>query len=291
MKPNHSLKRAPVVARLARTLEFMNDIPAELQPLADFIEAKAAKIDEHQRLMESDQYREQATRLTRLLKGAVEALQACWLVSTRSRSLSDDKLTFRFIDDAIFSLVGISSAINNGAHNPARREMRYLLESACKHYHVDSSQHAGGMPLSDKLEYLKANVPRSSIDFVEAQEFFALDDSKTKELRSELKDMYSQSCKYVHRSKEQIDDYLASVSRGASPGFESVSEFRRMNREFARLCDVVVYLVLSVLGPSGLAGDLFVKVFDGDATWPYHKTKYCKALSEHYNYKAERGAK
>lgn len=60
------------------------------------------KIDEHKKLMESDAYREQAARLTRLLKGAVEALQACWLMSTRTSSLSDATLTFRFIDDMIF---------------------------------------------------------------------------------------------------------------------------------------------------------------------------------------------
>jgi len=269
----------------------MNEIPPELQPFADFIQAKEAKIAEHKQLMESDQYREQATRLTRLLKGAVEALQACWLMSTRSSYLSDETLTFRFIDDAIFSLVGISSAIFNGAHNPARREMRYLLESVCKHYHVDSSQRVGGELLREKLEDLKVNVPRSSINFVGDQDFFALDDCKAKELRSDLKDMYSQSCRYVHRSREQIDEYLAAVNRGTSPGFESASEFRTMNQEFARLCDVVVYLSLSVLGPSGLAGDLFLNVFDGNETWPYHKTKYCKALSEYYNYKAERSAK
>ena len=64
-----------------------------------------------------------------------------------------------------------------------------------------------------------------------------------------------------------------------------------MNREFARLCDVVIYLSLAVLGPSGLAGDVYVHSFDEDKTWPFHKTKYCKTLSEHYNYKAERGAK
>ena len=78
--------------------------------------------------------------------------------------------------------------------------------------------------------------------------------------------MYSQLCRYVHRSKEQIDEYLAAVNIGTSPGFELVSEFKAMNREFARLCDVVVYLALSVLGLSGLAGDLFVNVFDRDAT-------------------------
>lgn len=269
----------------------MNEIPPEPQPLADFIQAKEAKIAEHKQLMESDQYREQATRLTRLLKGAVEALQACWLMSTRNSYLSDETLTFRFIDDAFLSLVSIRSAIFNGAHNPARREMRYLLESVYKHYRVDSSQRVSGKLLREKLEDLKVNVPRSSIDFVGDQYFFALDDCKAKELRSDLKDMYAQSCKYVHRSREQIDEYLAAVNRGASPGFESVSEFRKMNQEFARLCDVVVYLFLSVLGPSGLAGDVFVNVFDGNKTWPYHKTKYCKALSEYYNYKAERGAK
>ncbi|MDY0390967.1 MAG: hypothetical protein RBQ88_08610 [Desulfobulbus oligotrophicus] len=269
----------------------MSEIPAELQPLADFIRARAVKIDEHKKLMESDQYREQVTRLSRLLKGAVEGLQTCWLMSTRSSALSDETLTFRFIDDAIFSLVGISSSISNGAHNPARREMRYLLESVCKHYHVDSSPRVGGRSLSDKLDDLKANVPRSSINFVEGQEFFALDNAKTKELRSDLKNIYSQSCKYVHRSKEQIDEYLAAVSRGSSPGFESVSEFRAMNREFARLCDVVIYLSLAALGPSGLAGDVFVHGLDEDKTWPYHKTKYCKVLSDYYNYKAERGSK
>jgi len=241
--------------------------------------------------MESDQYREQVTRLKRLLKGAVEALQACWLMSTRNSALSDETLMFRFIDDTIFSLVGISSSISNGAHNPARREMRYLLESVCKHHYVDTSPRVAGKSLTEKLNDLKSNVPRSSIDFVAGQKFFALDEVKEKELQSELIDMYARSCKYVHRSKEQIDEYLAAVDRGTSPGFESVSEFKVMNREFARLCDVVVFLSLAVLGPSGLAGDVFVQVFDHDNAWPYHKTKYCKALSEHYNYKAERGRK
>lgn len=267
----------------------MSEIPAEHQPFADFVRARDAKIDEHKKLRDSDQYREQSTRFTRLLKGAVEGLRACWLISTRSSALSEETLTFRFIDDAIFSLIGISSSINSGAHNPARREMRYLLESVCKHYHVDSSQRAGGKPLTEKLYDLKENVPRSSMSFVEDQQFFSLDDSKTKELRSDLKDMYAQSCKYVHRSKEQIDEYLAAVNKGTSPGFESVSEFRAMNQEFARLCDVVIYLSLAILGPSDLAGDVFLQVFDKDKTWPYHKTKYCKALSEHYNYKAECG--
>lgn len=268
----------------------MNENPTEHQLFADLFQAKAAKIDEHRKLMESDQYIEQATRLARLLKGAVEALHACWLVSTRTRVLSDETLTFRFIDDSIFSIVGIGSSIGNGAHNPARREMRYLLESACKHYHVDTGKRAGNKPLSEKLNELRENVPRSSIDFVEEQEYFALDNCKAKELRSDIKDMYSQTCRYVHRSREQIDQYLAAVNRGSSPGFESVGEFRTINREFARLCDVVVYLALSVLGPSGLAGDLFVHMLDEVASWPYHKTKYCKALSEYYNYKAERRA-
>jgi len=169
--------------------------------------------------------------------------------------------------------------------------MRYLLESVCKHYHVDTSPRVTGKSLAKKLIDLKLNVPRSSIDFVKDQKFFALDEAKAKELQSEIKDIYAQSCKYVHRSKEQIDEYLAVVNRGTSPGFESVSEFRAMNREFARLCDVVVFLSLAVLGSSGLAGDVFVQVFDQDNSWPYHKTKYCKALSEHYNYKAGRERK
>lgn len=273
---------------LTQVLEVMSTIPDSLLPFSDAVRARIEKTDAQKALMESDQYREQATRQTRLLKAAVEALQTCWLTSTRSDALSNETLTFRFIDDAICSLISISNSICNGLHNPARREMRYLLESVCKHYHVDSAPGVGNKSLSEKLDKLKTNVPRSSIEFVVNQSFFALDDGKTSELRADLKSMYAQSCKYVHRSKEQIVEYLAAANKGSSPGFESVEEFRAMNREFARLCDVVLFLSLAVLGPSGLAGDIFLQVFDEDELWPYRKTKYCKALSEHYNYKVER---
>lgn len=291
MGPTNNLCRRANARETTLVPEVMSEIPAEFKVFADLIRVRSAKIEEHQKLLVSDKYREQSTHLQRLIEGAVEALQTSWIMSTRSSTLSDETLTFRFIDDAIFSIVGIGNLISNGAHNPARREMRYLLESVCKHYHVDASPLVSGSPLEDKLVELKVNVPRSSIDFVDGQDFYSLDRAKANELQAELKDMFATSCKYVHRSREQIDEYLAGVKNGTSPGFESVAEFKTMNREFARLCDAVIFLTLAVLGPSGLAGDLFVHSFDQNKSWPYHKTKYCKALSEHYNYKAERRSK
>jgi hypothetical protein len=266
----------------------MMDILEELKPINDMILARKAKIDNYKELMESDQYREQEIRLTKLMNGALKGLQASWLMSTRSQKLSDNTLTFRFIDDAIFSVYGIANSIKHGAHNPARREMRYLLESVCKHHYVDTNPTLSGKNLSERLNELENNVSRSTIEFVGEQLFFSLDEHKSKELASELKDIYSQCCKFVHRSRDQIDLYLMSVEKGSSPGYESVKEFSGVNREFARLCDMVLFLTLSILGPSGLAGDLFVQVFDGDNTWPYHKTKYIHILSKYYDYKMER---
>ena len=253
--------------------------------------ARKTKIDGHQQLMASDQYREQEIRLNKLMSGALETLQASWLMSTRSKELFDNTLTFRFIDDTIFSVYRVANSIKHGAHSPARREMRYLLESVCKHHYVDTNPALAGKNLSERLDELENNVPRSTIEFVDGLSFFSLDEPKSKELANELKDIYSKCCKYVHRSRDQIDLYLASIQKGSSPGFESVKEFRNVNREFARLCDTVLFLTLSVLGPSGLTGDLFVQVFDDQSSWPYHKTKYIQLLSKHYDYKVERQSK
>lgn len=81
---------------------------------------------------------------------------------------------------------------------------------------------------------------------------------------------------------------MAAIERGSSPGFESVSEFRAVNREYARLCDVILFLNFCILGPPGLAGDVLVNVFDDNPRWPYHKTKYMSRLSKYHDYKMER---
>lgn len=180
----------------------MDDLPEELRPFRDALLAKTEKIRAHKELMESEPYREQQTRLHRLMRGAIEALLANWLMSTRSSSLSDQTLTFCFVDDAIFSVVGIASAIENGAHGPARREMRYALETACKHYYVDCDKALGGADLQQRLDKLEHDIPSSTVSFIKGTDFFSLDPGESKELTDEISSMYSQLSKCVHRSRD-----------------------------------------------------------------------------------------
>jgi len=207
-------------------------------------------IEEHNKLRQSAQYKEQETRSKRLTHDAIQALQICWLMSTRSQELSDNWLTFRFIDELIYSLIAISIQINEGLHNPARREMRYLLESAVKHYYVDNALSLPNAKFDERMKILGNPhlVPRSSVSFAPELKIFAFEEDTGNEFSNEITGLYSDLCKYVHRSKEQIDIYLNLIEKGVHPGFESIDEYRKINQEYARVCDIILTMNFASLG-------------------------------------------
>lgn len=251
------------------------------------LENKKKAIAEHEKLRDSDEYKSCINRLHRLTLGALNCIKYCSAMSLRSKSISEDTLTYGLIDDTLFTLVGISILIFNGTSAPARREMRYLLESTTKHYLVDVQLTKWTKNLEEKLIILNNDIPRSSFSYIDSINIFAFDDKINDEFHNDIHQFYSQLCKYVHRSKEQIDQYIDSFNKGSSPAFESVADFEHVLNDFSRLCDIVLVVVMSSLG-SGLAGDILVDYFDGDKKWPFHRTKYMKMFSKFYDYKSER---
>jgi len=255
----------------------------------EVIEKKRKLVEEHQKLRESDEYQSKVKRLERLTMGAIKCIKYCSAMSLRSKHISHDTLTFGLIDDTLFTLVGISTLISNGTSSPARREMRYLLESTTKHYLVDVQITKWTKTLEQKLDILNTDVPRSSFSYIDDITIGAFDEKTNIEFRNDIHQFYSQLCKHVHRSKEQIDLYLESFEKGSSPAFESVDDFDRVLKDFSRVCDIVIVVVMSSLG-IGLAGDILVDCFDGNNKWPFHKTKYMKSFSKNFDYKFERNS-
>lgn len=255
--------------------------------IRDILEKKKKAIEDHKKLRESDEYQSKVKRLERLTQGAIICIKYCSNMSLRSKHISHDTLTFGLIDDTLFTLVGISTLISNGTSSPARREMRYLLESTTKHYLVDVQKTKWTKTLEQKLDILNTDIPRSSLSYIDEINIGVFDEKTNTEFRNDIHQFYSQLCKYVHRSKEQIDLYLDSFEKGSSPAFESVDDFDKVLQDFSRICDIVLVVVMSSLG-IGLAGDILVDFFDDNNKWPYHKTKYMKLFSKYFDYKFER---
>ncbi len=247
--------------------------------------ARGEAISRHEQLRNAEPFTSQTKRLHRLTQGFTYALQVVWVTSTRSRNIFDDFLTIRFLDDTIQSSIAIMSLAKEGQLTVAKREMRYMLESCSKHMYVDLKQM--GKPMTEKLIFLEQNVPRSSVNFTNDLRLYEFSESENKEFRDTISALYSDLCKYVHRSREQIEEALRLYRRGIFLGFETAQELGSFVRVLARLYDVVLVLHFHALGVS-FSGDVFIQVLDEAKEWPYHKTKYVKRLSSYFNYKHER---
>lgn len=119
---------------------------------------RSKRIETHQKLRESKPYQDEL----KCIKGAtydfLKAVQACFLMSRRAPDIYDNMLVFRLTDDAIQSAIACLSLIDQGFHNPVRREMRYMIESGVKNLYVD--QRKSKEPLEKKLEFLHNEVDR-----------------------------------------------------------------------------------------------------------------------------------
>jgi len=257
-------------------------------PISQVIDKRNEHIAGHDELRAKEPFVSQTKRLQRLTDGVAFGLHAVWFMSRRCPSIYDEFLTFRFYDDTIQSIVAIWSLAKEGQLTPAKREMRYLLESCAKHVYVDLKKMSKS--LKEKLTYLEMEVSNSSVSFVDDFRLYQFSDTENKEFMGNIRSRYSSLCKYVHRSPEQIEEALRLLQRGVSPGFETAQDVETFCRELGQLYDLILVMHFNALGMS-LAGDVFTNALDSSEKWPYHKAKFVKLLSSYFDYKHERKAR
>jgi hypothetical protein len=216
----------------------------------------------------------------------VATLRLCWMATTRAGDWVDKSLFMRSIDDLMQSAILIRTAVYEGAHNPARRELRYMIELAIKALYVD--QKMPKSPLDARLVYFDRKLDPASITPVKNLAFAILVDTKAKSVTDKLLAAYSRACVYVHPSVRQIEERLELVERGISPGFETADELRQSNDEVFEGFSLVLVLLFEAIG-SSFAGDIWETggLSDRDG-WIFHGHPLVAALDEYFDYKAER---
>lgn len=235
--------------------------------------------------MEQPEFREKMVFLDRVCESFLRGVTACFLMSTRSRSLSEDSLSLRLTDDYIQSAVSIRAMATNGAQDPAKRELRFLVEASVKYLLVD--QKLPSSSFADKLQFLRDKVPRSSVDIVDELVLSGLPATEQTGLKNEVKDIYAKLSAFVHPSITQIQEDINRYARGEFLGFESARDVERFAELAFRVFDIVLVLLFHSIG-LGLAGDIFTAALDSMDDWKFHKGKYTQILSSHFDYKVER---
>jgi len=248
-----------------------------IEKLAESLRAEfAKKVDTYKKeVLDSPSFVSQQNYLARFTSDFILALRSVSIYSTRAKDMYDNFLTIRAIDDLLQSVVQIQFMIENGIHNPVRRELRYLIEMMTKYLTVDYEKM--GESITVKTQYLADNIPRSSIDVIDrcSLPFTA---TKNEELRGEVTDLFKKACAYVHPSKKQVDEQLKNYDKGAYIGFETVKMIVDLNKVTFRVYDILLVMLFHGFGPS-MTKDLFESSFNDQKGWKFHKGKYTKELA------------
>lgn len=252
----------------------MNDIP-DTQQFADAL-ARGKK---------SDAYLAQQRRLVSIQEGFSAALAVVWLMATRSTKVAENSLSFVFTHDAFQTMAAVTFLASEGMYAPAKRELRYFLESTAKYAFVDLVE--GNKDLAERISFLESKVSKSSVDFMKKQRFFGLSPEDETDFKASVISQYKRLSAYVHRSPGQLRQELRRMGKGVPEPKLIAAELERFNRECFLVYDLAVFLQFQVLGPD-LAGDVFVHAFDTVKHWPFHRGKFSRKLSQYYAYKHER---
>ncbi|KEI94405.1 hypothetical protein N496_19935 (plasmid) [Clostridium botulinum A2B3 87] len=239
----------------------------------------------HKILMESQKYQQEIKYFYKLINDFIGVIYVCRMYSTRDWDSSENSLLLKHADEFFESAISCSILIEHGAINPVRRELRYMLETSIKYLIVD--QGCPNLSYKDKIEYLDEHIPRSSIDCIKDIKIIGLDSLDIKDFIDNTNDVYKKLCKYVHPSKNQINEFIGRYKRGSYIGFESEVDIKQINNLVYKVFELVISFYITSLGFT-FAKDIFIHYLDEKKNWKFHKSKYIKKISNAYDYKLER---
>lgn len=228
--------------------------------------------DWKEKVFKTQQYQQELKFIDDITKDFVDALRFISIYSTRGGDIYENFLCIKATDDIIQSAIAIHMMMKNGIHNTVKRELRYLIEMNTKYVIVDYAKM--GEKLETKTQYLKNEIPNSSIEIIENYSTPFAEPVKSN-FRCEVKDFFYKSCAYVHPSKKQLDEQLNNYENGNTIGFESSKMFSDLNKLIFRAYDMMLTMCYHSFGYS-MSKDLFEQIFNENPKWKFHKGKYVK---------------
>jgi hypothetical protein len=241
--------------------------------------------EQHARLRADAPYQAQLQTLNELTSAFIQMLRVTWLASTRDPE-SLKCLSWRFVDDLLASAAGIVLLVREGIENPARRELRFMLELVVRNLYVDIVVASRTTPLATRLAYVEHRLRQRDLELLGEIPFALVTDRSR--FTQEVKRLYSELSRYTHPSHEQLVRRLEQSERGIYIGFETASELEAFNELLKRAYDILLVFVFEALGADS-TGDVFINVIDERDDWPFTATTFLPEVSRHYDYKSERG--
>ena len=276
----------------------VNHVP-ESDPLAEMMrsigEDRQRRSDEHAALRASDAYQGAMRRVDRYIFDYGVGITAIELMATRNPAYFDELISLRIKPHFVQSIIAASHMIKEGLHDPARREMRFLVEAAVKALWLDQGspplrgdQGPGLLPPMTVVEKVAAldGLGRERFNqVVDSLRFGMLDEPASDQYRQTAKSLYGTLSTTTHVSSRNVERDLANFDKGKHFAFETVGDVNAIARQLRQVLDLVLASHFEAFD-HGLVGDLFEPHFE--PRWLFLKTPLVGAVDRHFDYKHER---
>ncbi len=278
-----------------------NKTPPDLlrELLGRVIEERQRRIGDHAALRASQPYQAAVEQLDRLVADYGLAVNAFDFMATRYPPFFDTLITLRVKPHLIESLVAAIGMAKEGMLNPARRELRFLLEASVKALWLDT----GALRTGDEGEDRSGIGQRRDVGGKVA----ALDElgrERFKEIVKHLKlklllddaaqtyvqtatSLYSKLSTHIHLSTQNLKRDFANFDCHRPLGFETVADVCGIAGLAERVVDLALASHFEAFD-AGFVGDILVKVFDDNPRWTFRTTPLVGAIDHYFDYKAER---
>ena len=262
-------------------------------------EDRQRKIEEHAAIRDSPPFRGAVKHLDRLAEDYLLALGAIEWMATRWPLFFEGLITLRVKPRLAESLATALWMVKDGGLDPARRELRFLLESSVKCLWLDKggpkisgtspdSAHDGmAFDVVAKAEALDDLGQERFGDIVACLEFGLLDELGARSYRATATDLYRQLSSFIHMTSGNVGRDLDGCARHRAISFESVADVNAFSRLARRVLDVALASHFEAFDP-GLVGDILVHVFDDRPRWTFRRARLVGSIDRRFDYKAER---
>jgi len=242
------------------------------------VERKSA---EHEKLRDSEDYQSALDFLRRTIWDLIHTLRLCEIAASRWPDFSKKYLLPRHFDDIVEAALTAHLAIENGALNPARRELRYMLEVVVNVAYVDEIRAKDSF--DERVTFYRGKrVKKSNVDHVFELPLRLLGDHKDS-FSANVRSAWVRASNYVHLTKKRIDEKLRLREEGVTLGMETVEMLQDIVSEVHEVCSIIIILTFETIGPS-FTGDLLVDSIDELDEWSFHANEYVALIDSWFQF-------
>lgn len=248
--------------------------------------AREDKLAEHKQHLSSEEYQSALNLLNVVTSDFIKGMKACSMYCSRGAEFRDNSFSLSHIDDYFMSAIMIMTILKEGGINPAKREIRYLIDSSMRYLYVDQQLWRGS--IEEKLVFFDKKVDKSNIKYIKDIDLHMIKSPDLKsEFTSEYKSTYYKACEYVHASTKQIEERFALYEQGITIGLDRAEQLQEVAELLSEAYSSLLVFTFHAAGVS-TAGDLMVDTLSPHDNWVYNGNKYLAEIDRHFDYKHER---